>query len=115
MSIERIDSAEIHTQVVIHGGVAYVCGQTAKDRSADIKGQTAEVLAKLDDRLARAGTDKSKLLMVNIYLADMAQRNQMNEVWQDWLGTAPRPARACVGAPLATADCLIEIVATAAV
>ena len=71
MSIARIDSGDILSQVVIHDGIAYVCGQTAGDRSADIKGQTAEVLAKIDDRLARAGTDKSKLLMVNIYLADM--------------------------------------------
>ncbi len=115
MSIERIESGDILSQVVIHGGIAYVCGQTASDRSADIKGQTVEVLAKIDDRLTRAGTDKSKLLMVTIYLADMSQKAAMNDVWRDWLGDLPRPARACVGTPLASAETLIEIVASAAV
>lgn len=115
MSIERLDSGEILSQATIHNGIAYVCGQTATDRSADIKGQTAEVLAKIDDRLARCGTDKSKLLMVTIYLADMTQKSEMNEVWADWLGTLARPARACVGTPLATPETLIEIVANAAV
>jgi len=115
MSIERIDSGEILSQAVIHGGIAYVCGQTATDRSADIKGQTTEVLAKIDDRLARCGTDKSKMLMVTIYLADMSQKAGMNEVWTAWLGTLDRPARACVGTPLATADTLVEIVVSAAV
>lgn len=115
MSIARIDSGDILSQVVIHDGIACVCGQTAGDRSADIKGQTAEVLAKIDDRLARAGTDKSKLLMVNIYLADMSQKAEMNDVWRDWLGDLARPSRACVGTPLASADTLVEIVVTAAV
>ncbi len=115
MSIERIDSGEILSQAVIHNGIAYVCGQTATDRSKDIKGQTAEILAKIDDRLKRCGTDKSKMLMVTIYLADMTQKNDMNEVWKDWLGDLARPARACVGTPLATPETLIEIVVNAAV
>lgn len=114
MSIERVDSGDILSQATIHAGVVYVCGQTAGNRSADIKGQTAEVLAKIDDRLARCGTDKSKMLMVTIYLSDMTLKAEMNEVWKAWLGDLARPARACVGAPLGTADTLIEIVVNAA-
>lgn len=115
MSIERLDSGEILSQATIHNGIAYICGQTATDRSVGIKEQTAEVLAKIDDRLARCGTDKSKMLMVTIYLADMSQKNDMNEVWKDWLGDLARPARACVGTPLATPETLVEIVVNAAV
>lgn len=114
MGVEHVDSGEILSQATIHAGVVYVCGQTAADRSAGIKGQTTEVLAKIDDRLARCGTDKSKLLMVTIYLADMTLKAEMNEVWKAWIGDLPRPARACVGAPLGTPDTLIEIVANAA-
>lgn len=115
MSIERIDSGEILSQATIHNGIAYICGQTATDRSKDILGQTEEVLAKIDDRLAKCGTDKSKMLMVTIYLADMSQKNGMNEAWKAWLGDLPRPARACVGTPLATSDTLVEIVVSAVV
>lgn len=113
--IERLDSGEILSQATIHNGVAYICGQTATNRSADMKSQTAEVLAKIDDRLARCGTDKSKMLMVTIYLSDMSQKAAMNEAWTEWLGTMAKPARACVGTPLATADTLVEIVVSAAV
>lgn len=115
MSIERLDSGEILSQATIHNGIAYICGQTATDRSVGIKEQTAQVLAKIDDRLARCGTDKSKMLMVTIYLADMTQKNDMNDVWKEWLGDLARPARACVGTPLATPETLIEIVVNAAV
>jgi len=115
MTVERIDSGEILSQATIHNGVAYVCGQTATDRSAGLKAQTAEVLAKIDDRLAKCGTDKSKLLMVTIYLSDMSMKSEMNEAWLEWMGDLPRPARACVGTPLATADTLVEIVANAAI
>ncbi len=115
MTIKRIDTGEILSQATIHNGIAYVCGQTATDRSADMKAQTAEVLAKIDDRLAKCGTDKSNLLMVTIYLSDMSKKSEMNEAWLEWMGDLPRPARACVGTPLGTADTLVEIVVNAAI
>lgn len=115
MTLKHIESGEILSRAVVHGGIAYLCGMTATDRSLDIKGQTREVLAKIDRLLADAGTDKSKLLMVTIYLADMTQKSDMNDVWTAWLGDLARPARACVGAPLATPETLIEIVVSAAI
>ena len=115
MTVKHIDSGEILSRAVVHGGIAYLCGLTAADRSLDIKGQTQEVLTKIDKLLADAGTDKSKLLMATIYLPDMTQKADMNEVWTAWLGDLARPARACVGAPLATPETLIEIVVSAAI
>ncbi len=115
MTIERIDSGKMLSQATIHNGVAYICGQTATDRSAGMQAQTAEILAKIDDRLAKCGTDKSKLLMVTIYLSDMSLKAEMNEAWFAWMGDLPRPARACVGTPLGTADTLVEIVVNAAI
>lgn len=114
MSVEHLDSGEILSQATIHNGVAYVCGQTAADREGDIAAQTKEVLSKIDDRLAKCGTDKTKILMVTIYLADMSEKSAMNKVWLDWLGDIKRPARACVGAPLGP-GVLVEIVANAAI
>lgn len=115
MEIQRIDSGETLSRAVVHGGIAYLCGLTATDRSKDIAGQTQEVLDKIDAYLGQCGTDKSKMLMVTIYLADMSHKQAMNAVWMNWLGDLARPARACVGAPLATPDILIEIVVSAAV
>ncbi len=113
MTMEHLDSGEILSQAVTCNGIVYPCGLTADDRSANIRTQTEEVLKKIDDRLARCGTDKSKPLMATVYLTDIDQKAEMNEAWTAWLGDLKRPARACVGAALATSDTLVEIVVSA--
>ena len=114
MTVEQLNSGEILSQATIYNGVVNVCGLTADDRSLDAKGQTEEILAKIDDRLASCGTDKSKLLMATIYLTNMDDKSGMNEAWTAWLGDLERPARACVGTALGSADTLVEIVVSAA-
>jgi enamine deaminase RidA (YjgF/YER057c/UK114 family) len=114
MTITHLDSGEILSQAVEHDGIVYVCGLTADDMSLDIGGQTEQVLTKIDDRLAKCGTDKSKILMATIYLTDINQKPGMNEAWKAWLGSLERPARACIGTALGTPDTLVEIVVSAA-
>ncbi len=115
MTIKHIDSGEYLSRAVTHNGIAYISGMTATDKSKDIAGQTAEVLEKIDTHLASCGTDKSKILFATIYLSDMSHKNDMNAVWIPWLGDLERPARACVGSSLASAETLVEIVVTAAI
>jgi len=114
MTVEHLNSGEILSQATVYNGVVNVCGLTADDMSLDAKGQTEQILAKIDNRLATYGTDKSKLLMATIYLTDIGDKPGMNEAWIAWLGNLERPARACVGATLGTADTLVEIVVSAA-
>ena len=114
MTVEHLNSGEILSQATIYNDVVNVCGLTADDRSLDAKGQTEEILVKIDDRLASCGTDKSKLLMATIYLTNMGDKSRMNEAWTAWLGDLERPARACVGTALGSADTLVEIVVSAA-
>ena len=114
MTVEHLDSGNILSQATIYNGVVYVCGLTAGDMSLDAKGQTEQILVEIDDRLAKCGSDKSKLLMATIYLTNMSDKQGMNEAWTAWLGDLERPARACVGAPLGTPDTLVEIVVSAA-
>ena len=114
MTMEHLDSGDILSQAVEHNGIVYVCGLTGDGLTADVQGQTEQVLKKIDDRLAKCGTDKSKLLMATIYLTDINQKPRMNEVWKAWLGPLKRPARACVGVTLGTPDTLVEIVVSAA-
>lgn len=103
------------SQGVVAGGVVYLAGQVADDTNADVKGQTAQVLAKIDAVLAGAGSSKSNLLSATIYLKDMADFAAMNQVWDAWVAADGKPARATVQAALATPDYLVEIQAVAAV
>jgi enamine deaminase RidA (YjgF/YER057c/UK114 family) len=114
MSIEHLDSGDILAQAVVHGDTVYLCGLTPSDRDLDITGQTEEVLAKINDRLAKCGSDKSKILSATIYVTDLANKPALNEVWKSWLGELNRPARACVGSIELEPGVLVEIMVTAA-
>lgn len=113
--ITRIGVKAHLSNVVVHGGVAYCAGVTPAAGSEGVAGQTASVLAQIDDLLAAAGTDKSKLLNAHIWLTDIRNRDAMNEVWNAWVAPGAPPARACVEAKLAAPEWLVEIMVTAAV
>jgi enamine deaminase RidA (YjgF/YER057c/UK114 family) len=102
------------SRMVVHGETIYLCGQVAKDATADIKGQTATTLEKIEELLASVNSDKGRLLAVTIYLADMALFKQMNEVWDAWVTPGAPPARACVQARLARPELLVEMSVIAA-
>lgn len=99
--IERFDVGARLSEMAVHHGVAYLAGQVPEDASADITGQTTQVLAAIDTLLARAGTDKSRLLMAQIFLADRADFAGMNAAWDAWVPAGHTPPRATVIAGLA--------------
>ena len=114
MSIERINCGTRMSSAVVHGNTVYLAGLTADDRTQDVKGQTKQILDKIDKFLAQAGTDKSKLLSANIWLTDINTWSQMNEVWDAWVAPGNTPARATVEARLAAPGLTIEIMVQAA-
>lgn len=112
--VQRFDVGARLSEMAVHNGVCYLAGQVAGDDSQDIAGQTRQVLAQVDALLARAGSDKSKLLMVQIFIVDLADFPAMNEVWEAWLPAGAAPPRATVQATLARPGWKVEMVVTAA-
>ncbi|SDS22254.1 Enamine deaminase RidA, house cleaning of reactive enamine intermediates, YjgF/YER057c/UK114 family [Halopseudomonas litoralis] len=112
-TITRIDTTARASKLVIAGDRVETSGLVANDCTADVAGQTRDVLAQLDELLARADVGREGLLRVQIWLADMQDFEAMNSVYDAWVGEQHQPARACVGAQLASADYLIEIQAWA--
>lgn len=102
------------SDAVIHGATVYLAGQVADDPSADVKGQTQQVLDAIDRLLAQAHSDKTKILQAQIFLANIADFAAMNEVWDAWVPAGHTPARATVEAKLATPKYLVEIKVIAA-
>ncbi len=102
------------SSAVVHGNTVYLAGLTADDRTLDVKGQTKQILDKIDKFLAEAGSDKSKLLSANIWLTDIKTWSQMNEVWDAWVSPGNTPARATVQAQLAAPGLSVEIMVQAA-
>ena len=113
MTITRIDPNSRMSEAVIHGGNIYLAGQIGAP-GADITTQTRAVLAEIDDLLARAGSDKHHILMATIWLADIADFDAMNAVWDSWVSPTAPPARATSEGRLATPDYKVEIIIVAA-
>ena len=114
-SIQRFDVGPRMSEMAVHNGTVYLAGQIAEDAAQDIGGQTRQVLAAIDALLARAGSDKSKILRAQIFIADLADFAAMNVVWEAWVVPGHTPPRATVQAALAKPQWKIEIVVTAAV
>ncbi|MCK6421168.1 MAG: RidA family protein [Aquabacterium sp.] len=112
--VQRYDVGARMSEMAVHNGVCYLAGQVAVGGAPDIEGQTREVLAAIDALLARAGTDKTRILRAQIYLADMADFPGMNAVWDGWVVPGHTPPRATVQALLAKPQWKVEIVVTAA-
>ncbi|MEM7121780.1 MAG: RidA family protein [Pseudomonadota bacterium] len=114
MSIIRHEPGEFFCGAIVHGETVYVSGKTATDTSQGVRGQTRQILAEIDRSLALCGSDKSKLLMVNIWLTDIRKWSKMNEVWDEWVDPHNKPCRATVEAALAAPDLKVEIACVAA-
>jgi len=112
--IHRLDPGPRMSKAVRHGDTIYTMGHVARNRDGDIKAQTADVLERLDATLAEMGTDKSKILSITIYMADMGEFSGMNEVWDAWVDGPNAPARTTLGAPLAAPEIRVEMTAIAA-
>ena len=114
MTIIRKSVSQKVSRVVIHNETVYLCGQVAKDVTEDFVGQTKQVLARIDEHLAEAGTDNSKLLSALIHIKDTDHVAAFNELWNQWLPEGCAPARSCVQAHMARDVVLVEVTVTAA-
>lgn len=113
--IKRHGSNAHLSQLVTHGNIAYLAGIVADDLDADAKGQTKQIVDKIDKLLATAGTNKSKLLSAVIWVKEIRYREDVNTVWIPWVVKGEPPARACIEAKLANPKALVEIMVQAAI
>ena len=115
MSIERQETKQRMSRIVIHNNTVYLCGQVCADASKDITEQTQTMLDKVDALLEQAGSDREHMLSATVYVRDMKDFAAMNAVWDAWVPEGHAPARACVEARMARPELLVEISVIAAV
>lgn len=118
MSIQRQHTNERMSQIVVHQNTVYLAGQVAADEDLDKDAgeQTRSTLAEIEKLLVQAGSDKTQILSVTIYLKDIdADFAAMNQVWDRWLPMGTAPARATVEAKLCEPEILVEMSVIAAI
>ena len=115
MAIQRFETGTRLSKIVVHGDTVYLAGLTAdKTAGQSVHAQTQEILTAIDGLLAKAGTDKSKLVQATIWLQDIRTVDEMNKAWDAWMPQGCAPARACIEARLQSPAKMIEIRVTAA-
>lgn len=115
MTITRIGVGPRMSKAVVHGNMVYLAGQVADAaKGQSVAAQTTDILAQIDAILKEAGTDKTKLISANIWLADIKTFAEMNSVWDKWVVQGATPARATVEAKLAAPEYTVEIAVIAA-
>ena len=110
--ITRQQSNARMSQIVsfpLTGNMVILAGQVADNRSAGIREQSADVLAKIDRLLADAGTDKTAVVSAYVWLPNIGDFDAFNSVWDQWVAAGHTPARACVEAKLADPRLLVEV------
>jgi enamine deaminase RidA (YjgF/YER057c/UK114 family) len=113
MDIQRINPREWNCNAAVFGDLVFCSGMVADDKSLDMKGQTAQVLKKIDAVLAQAGSSKSRILSATVYMQDATLKDAMNEAWMAWVDRGNLPTRTAVGADL-TPGTMVEITVFAA-
>src|ERR1700752_5115275 len=109
--ITRIATDKRRSRAVVYNGIVFVGGQTADDRSQDIRGQTLQTLAKIDKFLGDAGTDKNRLLSAQIWIKSIEKDFAgMNEIWDAWTAPDAAPTRATAQCEMGAPDVLVEII-----
>jgi enamine deaminase RidA (YjgF/YER057c/UK114 family) len=114
--ITRIGKSRLsntRSRSIIHQGVVTTVA-VAAETPASLYAQSKNALSVLDRNLIEAGTDKSRILMVMIYIPDIDAKPDFNRAWDEWVDRDNLPLRACVGADL-EGDFLVELIVTAAV
>ncbi len=112
--IQRLQPGALYSGAVIHGDTVYLSGKVSSDTNLDVQGQTQNILDQIDATLEACGTDKSRLLSVQIWLTDIATWAAMNEVYVAWFDADNKPCRATVESALAAPEFLVEISCIAA-
>ena len=111
--IKRVETGTRMSQAVVYNGIVYLAGQVGKPGES-VADQTREVLAQIDRLLAECGSDKTRILTAQVWMADMAEFAEMNAVWDTWVPAGNAPARATGESALATPDYKVEIIVVAA-
>ena len=111
--IERFQTNDRMSQAVKHNGIVYLSGQIGEGDS--VTAQTEACLAKVDALLLEAGSSREHMLQAEIWLADMADFDEMNAVWDAWVPKGHAPTRACGEAKLAFERLKVEVLVRAIV
>jgi len=103
-----------YSHAIDSDGLVYFSGQTPIDPktgsliSDNIKDQTKQSFANLFNVLNSAGLTSDDVIKVNVYLADMKNFKEMNEIYASQFNT-PYPARTTIGVKELPLNALVEI------
>lgn len=113
--IKRIDQNQRRSRAIVHNGIVYTAGQIPDDMTLDIKGQTLQVLEKIESLIETVSTHKARLLTAQVWLRSLDDLAGFNEAWDSWVVPGHTPTRCCGKVEMNNPKCRVEILVTAAI
>lgn len=112
---ERERELDRSSQIVVAAGTAYFVATPDKpyDVTMSAKAMMAQALENVDKRLARVGSSRADLLVVQVWIRDMRYFAEINEVWDAWIDQDAMPVRCCCAVDMGNPDLKVELVVTA--
>ena len=102
--------------IATSGQMLFVAGQIPLDPQSgnivgegDITAQTQQVMVNLEAILTEAGANWSDVVKTSVFLTDLANFGDMNQVYAEYFVEDTAPARACVEVSRLPKDVLVEI------
>jgi 2-iminobutanoate/2-iminopropanoate deaminase len=92
--INRHLPTPIMHRAVQAGSLLFFGGIVAHDTSADMRAQTQQILARLGEYLAAAGSDKTRVVSATVFVTDLSLKSELNKAWLEWFDASHLPARA---------------------
>lgn len=111
---DRSEEVPLFSASTTHNGLVYIAGKGYHEEG-DITRHTTEVLNSLEAELEKAGSSMDRVLKVNVYLADLADYEKMNDAFRGRFGDNPpvRTTVACYGGipgnSLVEIDCIAAL------
>jgi enamine deaminase RidA (YjgF/YER057c/UK114 family) len=101
------DKTPLFSGTVSYGNLLFISG-VGYHKEGDIKVHTKGVLDSIQEQLESVGSSMNKCLKCNVYLADLKDYKEMNEVFQGRFGDEP-PVRTTIAAAGVPGNSLVEI------
>lgn len=106
--IKRYEQCDRMSQIIVHNNIFETAGQVGLDPNSNIKVQTKDALNEIDRLLKLINVNKSNITRIQIWLSNINDFDDMNEIYDDWIKDYSKPVRACVESKIAQGY-LVEI------
>ncbi len=99
----------LYSAAVTHGGTIYLAGVIGRSEAGDVKAATRQAMDAVKGNLEKAGGTMADLLKCTVFMTDITQYSDMNEVYTEYFTDIDPPARTAIAVSALPFGALVEV------